>query len=105
MSPGNIPRIGREGAAVGLDWRVLGFTLALSIVTGILFGLVPALQSSRADLNSTLKESGHRSGTGLRHPDARAAGDHGDGAGAGAAGRGRAADPHVCRDPAREPGL
>jgi hypothetical protein len=52
---------------VGLDWRVLGFTLGLSILTGILFGLVPALQSSRADLNSTLKESSSRSGTGLRH--------------------------------------
>jgi predicted permease len=72
VSPGNIPRIGREGAAVGLDWRVLGFTPALSIVTAILFGLVPALQSSRADLNSTLKESGHRSGTGLRHNRTRA---------------------------------
>jgi predicted permease len=67
VSPGNIPRIGLEGAGVGLDWRVLGFTLGLSILTGILFGLVPALQSSRADLNSTLKESSSRSGTGLRH--------------------------------------
>jgi len=67
VSPGNIPRIGLAGAGVGLDWRVLGFTLGLAILTGILFALVPALQSSRADLNSTLKESSSRSGTGFRH--------------------------------------
>ncbi|MEX2263964.1 MAG: ABC transporter permease [Bryobacteraceae bacterium] len=72
LSPGNIPRIGLDGSNVGLDWRVLGFTLALSILTGILFGLVPALQSSRADLSSTLKESSNRSGTGLRHNKTRA---------------------------------
>ena len=72
VSPGNIPRIGMQGASVGLDWRVLVFTLVLSVVTGILFGLVPALQSSRADLNSTLKESSSRSGTGLRHNKTRA---------------------------------
>ena len=72
LSPGNIPRIGPGGANVSLDWRVLGFTLALSILTGILFGLVPALQSSRADLSSTLKESSNRSGTGLRHSKTRA---------------------------------
>ena len=60
------------GSNVNLDWRVLGFTLALSILTGILFGLVPALQSSRADLSSALKESGNRSGTGLRHNQTRA---------------------------------
>jgi cell division protein FtsX len=72
VSPGNIPRIGLQGSSVALDWRVLGFTLALSILTGVLFGLVPALQSSRADLNSTLKESGSRSGTGLRHNKTRA---------------------------------
>ncbi len=67
LSPGNIPRIGPGGSNVDLDWRVLAFTLALSIMTGILFGLVPALQSSRADLSRTLKESSNRSGTGLRH--------------------------------------
>ena len=72
VSPGNIPRIGLQGANVGLDWRVLGFTLGLSLVTGILFGLVPALQSSGADLNTTLKESSNRSGTGLRHNRTRA---------------------------------
>ena len=72
LIPGNIPRIGTGGANVSLDWRVLGFMLALSILTGILFGLVPALESSRADLSSTLKESGKRSGTGLRHIRTRA---------------------------------
>jgi predicted permease len=71
-SPGNIPRIGLAGSGVTLDWRVLGFTLALSLVTGVVFGLVPALESSRADLNSTLKESSNRSGTGLRHNRTRA---------------------------------
>jgi putative ABC transport system permease protein len=72
LSPGNIPRIGLGGSNLSLDWRVLGFTLALSMLTGILFGLVPALQSSRADLSSTLKESSNRSGTGLRHSKTRA---------------------------------
>ncbi len=66
LIPGNIPRIGTDGSNVGLDWRVLGLTMGLSILTGILFGLVPALESSRADLSGTLKESSNRSGTGLR---------------------------------------
>ena len=71
VSPGNIPLIPR-GGSVDLDWRIVAFTLGLSLVTGILFGLVPALQSSRADLNSTIKESSNRSGTGLRHHKTRA---------------------------------
>ena len=66
VSPAGLPRIGEDGSAIGMDWRVLGFTLGVSLVTGILFGLFPAFSTSRSDLNSTLKESSNRSGTGLR---------------------------------------
>ena len=70
-NPGDIPRIGPDGAAISLDWTVLGFTLLLSIITGLLFGLAPALHASRADLSATLKESASRSGSGLRQNKAR----------------------------------
>jgi putative ABC transport system permease protein len=43
---------------VGLNMTVLGWTLAVVVVTGILFGLVPALEATRLDLNDTLKEGG-----------------------------------------------
>ncbi len=72
INPSDIPRVGEQGAAVALDWRVLLFTLVAAILTGILFGLLPALSTSRSDINSTLRESGARSGTGLRHNKARA---------------------------------
>jgi predicted permease len=49
-----------------VDWHVLGFTLAISLLTGVLFGLFPALSASRSDVNSMLKESGGRAGTGFR---------------------------------------
>ena len=71
LNPGNIPRIGEHGAGAVLDWRVLVFTLVISFLTGILFGLIPAFNASRTDLTATLKESGSRSGTGLRHNKAR----------------------------------
>ena len=73
FSPGNIPRIGPDGSHVVLDWRVLGFALALSMLTPILFGLVPALRSSRADVSTALKEDGNRTGTGSRQSRTRVA--------------------------------
>jgi predicted permease len=71
INTAGLPRIGEEGALVGVDWRVLAFTAAISVVTGILFGLMPALQSSRADLNRTLKDSIGQSGATFRYNKAR----------------------------------
>jgi len=71
INPGDIPRIGEHAAAVSLDWRVLAFTLGVSVATGALFGILPAFSAARTDLNVTLKESGSRAGTGLRHNKAR----------------------------------
>lgn len=71
LNPGNIPRVGEQGSEVTLDWRVLAFTLGVSVATGVLFGLIPALNASRTDLNITLKESGLRSGGGVRQNKAR----------------------------------
>jgi predicted permease len=71
ISPAGLPRIGEGGTAVSVDWRVLAFTLVVSLATGILFGLFPALSATRSDLNSSLKESSNRSGTGFRQGKAR----------------------------------
>jgi putative ABC transport system permease protein len=72
LNPVDIPRIGEHGAAVAMDWRVLEFTVFVSLATGVLFGLIPALGVSRADLSATLKEGGGRAGTGLRQNRTRA---------------------------------
>jgi putative ABC transport system permease protein len=71
VNTANLPRVGRDGALVTADWRVLAFTAAVAIVTAILFGLLPALQSSKTDLGATLKESSSRSGSGFRQNRAR----------------------------------
>jgi putative ABC transport system permease protein len=60
--PQSIPRIGE----IQLDGTVLGFTILMSLGTGLLFGLVPAWQASHVDLNSALK-TGSRSGGGGEH--------------------------------------
>ena len=73
INTAGLPRIGEDGVLVGLDWRVLLFTAGLSVGTGVLFGLLPALQSARTDLSTTLKDSTGRSGATLRHNKARSA--------------------------------
>ncbi|HEV2915195.1 MAG TPA: ABC transporter permease [Pyrinomonadaceae bacterium] len=54
LSGGEIPRL----SAISIDARMLGFTAAVSLLTGIIFGLAPALEASRPDLNVSLKEGG-----------------------------------------------
>ena len=61
ISPPNSPRF----EEIGMDFRVFGFAFAVALVTGVVFGLVPAIQTSKIDLNQTLKESG-RSGSQAR---------------------------------------
>jgi predicted permease len=60
LSPGLIPYNEAE-----LDWRVLSVTLALTLLTGLLAGLAPALQFGNPDLQSALKEGGRTSNEGL----------------------------------------
>jgi putative ABC transport system permease protein len=71
VNTANLPRVGKDGSLVTVDWRVLAFTALVTVVTSLLFGLIPALQSSRADLSATLKESSSRSGSGFRQNKAR----------------------------------
>jgi putative ABC transport system permease protein len=66
LSQGNIPRIGESGTAVHLDGHVLMFTLCVSLITGVLFGLFPALSVSQRDIRKTLSGSGSGQGAGLR---------------------------------------
>lgn len=54
VNPGNIPRLD----AIGLDGSVLAFTSAISILTGIVFGLAPAWRAVSVDLNTSLKAGG-----------------------------------------------
>jgi putative ABC transport system permease protein len=71
MNPGDIPRIGEHGAAIALDWRLVLFTISLSLLTGVFFGLIPALDISRTGLSTALNQSGGRSGTGFRQNKTR----------------------------------
>ncbi len=60
IHPGNIPRLDE----LGMDYGVLLFTFGISILTGVLFGLAPALRASRVDLNTALKAGGRSSTSG-----------------------------------------
>jgi predicted permease len=62
LSPEKLPRL----HMIGIDVKVLGFTVGLTLVTGLLFGIAPALQITRGDPAGALKEGGRTSGAGLR---------------------------------------
>lgn len=63
LIPGFFPAGDLTGIDLSLDWRVLGFTTLVTLVTGVLFGLTPALQASRPDMVSSLKDEKGRGRT------------------------------------------
>ena len=63
----DIPR----AVQVAIDWRVLGFTIAVSVLTGLIFGLVPAFHSSKSELVESLKEGGRGTGESARRNPVR----------------------------------
>jgi putative ABC transport system permease protein len=66
IAPSDIPRL----SEISLDRRVVFFTAAVSMITGVVFGLLPAVQSARVDVHDTLREGG-RTASGRHHRTAR----------------------------------
>jgi putative ABC transport system permease protein len=73
VNTAGLPRLDQAGSLLGMDSNIVLFTVVLSIVTGILFGLIPALVASRTDLNAVIKDSSSRSGSGFRQNKTRSA--------------------------------
>ncbi|MGH9839940.1 MAG: ADOP family duplicated permease [Blastocatellia bacterium] len=62
IAPENFPRL----AEIGIDWQALGFTLGISLLTGLLAGLAPLLQVFRRNLHKGIKDGGRGAAGGLR---------------------------------------
>jgi putative ABC transport system permease protein len=67
LSPGDIPRLNEAS----VDFRLLAFTLLVSLLTGLGFGLLPAFQATRTNLNTSLKEGGTKASEGRQRRGAR----------------------------------
>ena len=63
LLPGDFPRL----SEIGMDWRVFGFTLGASLLTGFLFGFAPALHISKTDVQDAMKETGRGTAGSARH--------------------------------------
>jgi predicted permease len=66
MNPASLPRVGSHASGVTVDWRVLSFTLAISVITAVLCGIWPALRVSGGELDVILRGSGGRLGSTAR---------------------------------------
>jgi putative ABC transport system permease protein len=67
INTAGLSRLGENGSFVHLDWRVLAFATLVSIATGLIFGVVPALHIAREDLNIVLREGSGAVGGGRRN--------------------------------------
>jgi putative ABC transport system permease protein len=72
VNTAGLPRVGTDGSMVSLDWRVLLFTVLITLLTSLIFGMFPAWHAARRDLSATIKEGVSRSGSGFRHNKASA---------------------------------
>jgi predicted permease len=61
INTAGLPRLGETGALMGMDWRVIAFTAGVSALTAVVFGLLPAINLWRTDLNEVIKLSSNRS--------------------------------------------
>jgi predicted permease len=64
INTAGLPRVGENGGSVELDWRLLAFTAAVTIGTGLIFGVMPALSATRLNLSGTLRDGAGASGGG-----------------------------------------
>jgi putative ABC transport system permease protein len=72
VNTAGLPRVGTDGALVALDWRVVLFTVGITILTSLIFGLLPAWSAAQVNLNAMIKEGTSRSGSGFRQNRTRA---------------------------------
>ena len=73
VSPAGLPRLGARGAHVTMDWRVLAFTVGVSLLTAILLGLAPSRRAARTDVVAALNDGSAGAGSGMRHHRTRSA--------------------------------